>query len=43
VQFVRRLHRGDCRGEDGKWEHGIHHEKVLEVPLLFRLAAGPAK
>lgn len=28
---------GDCWGEDGLWEHGIHHEKVLEVPLLFRL------
>ena len=34
---------GDCWGEDGLWEHGIHHEKVLEVPLLFRLnhAGGP--
>ena len=29
---------GDCWGEDGLWEHGIHHEKVYEVPLLFRLA-----
>ena len=29
---------GDCWGEDGVWEHGIHHEKVLEVPLLYRLA-----
>ena len=29
---------GDCWGEDGLWEHGIHHEKTLEVPLLFRLA-----
>ena len=29
---------GDCWGEDGLWEHGVHHEKVLEVPLLFRLA-----
>lgn len=29
---------GDCWGEDGLWEHGISHEKVLEVPLLFRLA-----
>ncbi len=29
---------GDCWGENGLWEHGIHHEKVLEVPLLFRLA-----
>lgn len=33
---------GDCWGEDGLWEHGIHHEKVLEVPLLFRLGAVPA-
>ncbi len=31
---------GDCWGEDGLWEHGISHEKVLEVPLLFRLPAG---
>ena len=29
---------GDCWGEDGLWEHGISHEKVLEVPLLYRLA-----
>jgi membrane-anchored protein YejM (alkaline phosphatase superfamily) len=29
---------GDCWGEDGLWEHGIHHEKVLEVPMLFRLS-----
>jgi len=28
---------GDCWGEDGLWEHGIHHLKTLEVPLLFRL------
>lgn len=28
---------GDCWGEDGLWEHGIYHEKTLEVPLLFRL------
>lgn len=28
---------GDCWGEDGLWEHGFHHQKVLEVPLLFRL------
>ncbi len=28
---------GDCWGEEGLWEHGIHHEKVLEVPLIFRL------
>jgi membrane-anchored protein YejM (alkaline phosphatase superfamily) len=28
---------GDCWGEDGLWEHGIHHQKVFEVPLLFRL------
>jgi hypothetical protein len=30
---------GDCWGEDGLWEHGIHHERTLEVPLLFRLPA----
>ena len=29
---------GDCWGEDGLWDHGIHHPKVYEVPLLFRLA-----
>jgi arylsulfatase A-like enzyme len=28
---------GDAWGEDGLWEHGIYHPKVLEVPLLFRL------
>lgn len=28
---------GDCWGEDGLWEHGISHPKVLEVPLLFRI------
>jgi hypothetical protein len=32
---------GDAWGEDGLWEHGIHHEKVLEVPLLFRLVNAP--
>jgi hypothetical protein len=32
---------GDCWGEDGLWEHGIHHAKVLEVPLLFRLGSAP--
>ena len=31
---------GDAWGEDGLWEHSIHHEKVLEVPLLYRLATG---
>ena len=30
---------GDCWGEDGLWEHGFYHPKVLEVPLLFRLSA----
>jgi hypothetical protein len=30
---------GDAWGEDGLWEHGIHHEKTLEVPLLFRLGS----
>jgi len=33
---------GDCWGEDGLWEHGVSHEKTLEVPLLFRLAANAA-
>jgi hypothetical protein len=33
---------GDAWGEDGLWEHGIHHEKVLEVPLLMRLQHPPA-
>lgn len=28
---------GDAWGEDGLWEHGIHHRTVLEVPLLYRL------
>lgn len=27
---------GDAWGEDGLWEHGFHHPKVLEVPLVFR-------
>ena len=28
---------GDAWGEDGLWEHGISHPKVLEVPLVCRL------
>jgi hypothetical protein len=32
---------GDAWGEDGVWEHGVPHPKVLEVPLLFRLVARP--
>ncbi len=32
---------GDAWGEDGLWEHGIHHQKVYEVPLLFRLQNQP--
>jgi membrane-anchored protein YejM (alkaline phosphatase superfamily) len=28
---------GDCWGEDGLWEHAIHHEKTVTVPLLFKL------
>ena len=32
---------GDAWGEDGVWEHGVHHPKVLEVPLLFRLSQAP--
>lgn len=33
--------RGDCWGEDGFWEHGFCHPKLIEVPLLFRIAASP--
>ena len=32
---------GDAWGEDGLWEHGVHHPKVLEVPLLYRLQHAP--
>jgi hypothetical protein len=32
---------GDAWGEDGLWNHGIHHWSVLEVPLLFRLINSP--
>lgn len=32
---------GDCWGEDGLWEHGISHPKVLAVPLLIRLRGEP--
>jgi len=32
---------GDAWGEDGLWEHGIHHDVVLQVPLLFRLQHPP--
>ncbi len=28
---------GDAWGEDGVWEHGVSHPKVLEVPLVFRV------
>lgn len=28
---------GDAWGEGGAWEHGFHHPKVIEVPLIFRL------
>lgn len=31
---------GDAWGEDGLWQHGVHHETVLAVPLLFRLSKG---
>lgn len=34
---------GDAWGEDGLWEHGIHHWTVLEVPLLFRLQNPPVE
>lgn len=33
---------GDAWGEDGVWEHGVHHPKVMEVPLLFRLGVSPS-
>jgi len=32
---------GDCWGEDGLWNHGIHHEKVLTVPMIIRLNSKP--
>ncbi len=32
---------GDAWGEDGLWEHGVHHDVVLKVPLLFRLQHAP--
>lgn len=32
---------GDCWGEDGLWEHGITHPRVLEVPLWMRLRGVP--
>jgi len=32
---------GDCWGENGLWEHGISHQKTLEVPLLARLNGIP--
>jgi len=32
---------GDCWGEDDLWEHGIHHEMVLTVPLIIRLNNKP--
>jgi hypothetical protein len=33
---------GDAWGEDGVWEHGLPHPKVLEVPLVLRLASSPS-
>ena len=32
---------GDCWGEDGLWNHGFHHEKILTVPLVIRLDSKP--
>ena len=32
---------GDAWGEDGLWEHGIHHPAVMDVPLVFRLQHAP--
>ncbi len=31
---------GDAWGEGGVWEHGFHHPKVMEVPMIFRVS-GP--
>jgi hypothetical protein len=32
---------GDAWGEDGIWEHGVPHEKVLTVPLMIRYRGRP--
>lgn len=32
---------GDAWGENGVWEHGIPHEKVLTVPMLMRYKGTP--
>ncbi|TXC69767.1 hypothetical protein FSB78_01405 [Sphingomonas ginsenosidivorax] len=32
---------GDAWGEDGIWEHGVPHEKVLTVPLMIRHRGDP--
>ncbi|MES2644739.1 MAG: hypothetical protein V4850_34945 [Myxococcota bacterium] len=32
---------GDCWGEDGLWEHGVWHEKTMEVPLWVRIRGVP--
>jgi hypothetical protein len=29
---------GDAWGEGGVWEHGFHHPKVMEVPMIFRVS-----
>jgi arylsulfatase A-like enzyme len=29
---------GEAMGENGLWGHGFYHKKILEVPLLIRLA-----
>lgn len=34
---------GDAWGEDGVWEHGVSHPKVLEVPLTLRLNTPPGQ
>ena len=28
---------GDCHGEDGLWAHGIYHEEVMKVPMVYHL------
>ena len=32
---------GDCWGEAGLWEHSVFHEKIFEVPLMYRLGEKP--
>ena len=34
---------GEVLGEDGLWGHGFHHPKIMEVPMLIRLADEPVR